>query len=932
MNALKLKYGLEGKLTKAEWFWEKPCIGRLRSFPKELQTTEMIEAAISNYGKTDGSILRHTSKRALNYELRKRALELNGADLTYISKRDITEELARIAVGNCWWALQWVPKELISMDILKTALSTDGRALKFAPEEMKSFEICLLAVANDRGDDMDHAIREVPADILLGGKGRELCEAAVSANGLALMGVPDKFITSQLARVALERDSGGWMNPVIKYIPSKVMSRDLVELSFSLNPGSIASMPPHAEKFVTKDMCIKLIDDDPSCVCHIPEKFLLDKKVADFALEKTPRALEYIPEKLKTRRRCFAAKERSPEEVSVNWFPEKVRLKWEAAHREEKADPTSIEPFKIDIITDELPYQDIALANCLACGDVGRLAVHHFDDEPAMPRSLYYVSDIHLEHQIAFGDCATMADAKKLIRNKVDELLEDVPVKHADVLLGGDIANNVALASLFYETLAEASRDRGHSLLAISVFGNHELWEAGRQGHGVEDIFSDHRDALKNICENNIYFRGTILENSLYVLHKGSTARVIEEIDILESSSDDLKELCEESTLMVLGGLGFSGLNPKFNANMGLYRLALDREEDIARSARFKAVHDRLLECASDERVIVLTHTPVSDWLDSSPNPNWIYINGHTHQNGMLMEDDGTTVLFDNQVGYESKKWHFNSIELEVRYNPFEKWEDGIHEISAIQYRDFNRGRGICSEFKRAGRLYVAKRSGLYMFFFEKQGRCYMLEGGRIHTIEHPMSWYFDNIPEYAERVRLAFRPYQNALRKISEEIRSFGGYGIAHGCIVDIDFFNHIYLNPFDGAITPYFAWDMDSRVTFESMEGLLAHRALAINGRESDHMLQEFAAQDEAGNLALLSKRNSLAKRNESLVIPEDLTDRSMYAPSRIMRSIQYLFDDDVIRVWRDSVLDSSMVEGRGLSDESSRRAGHRKLPDSH
>ena len=31
----------------------------------------------------------------------------------------------------------------------------------------------------------------------------------------------------------------------------------------------------------------------------------------------------------------------------------------------------------------------------------------------------------------------------------------------------------------------------------------------------------------------------------------------------------------------------------------------------------------------------------------------------------------------------------------------------------------------------------------------------------------------------------------------------------------------------------------------------------------------------------------------------------DRSMYEPSRIMRSIQYIFDQNVLRVWNDAVL---------------------------
>ena len=50
--------------------------------------------------------------------------------------------------------------------------------------------------------------------------------------------------------------------------------------------------------------------------------------------------------------------------------------------------------------------------------------------------------------------------------------------------------------------------------------------------------------------------------------------------------------------------------------------------------------------------------------------------------------------------------------------------------------------------------------------------------------------------------MKAAFTPYRNALKTISKEIRAFGGNGNIHGCIIDIDFFNHIYVNPFDGKI----------------------------------------------------------------------------------------------------------------------------------
>lgn len=70
-------------------------------------------------------------------------------------------------------------------------------------------------------------------------------------------------------------------------------------------------------------------------------------------------------------------------------------------------------------------------------------------------------------------------------------------------------------------------------------------------------------------------------------------------------------------------------------------------------SNQFKKVYDKINRCAGDMQVIVITHTPIYDWANDPVNPNWVYINGHTHQNSLIRKQDGTTILSDNQVGYK---------------------------------------------------------------------------------------------------------------------------------------------------------------------------------------------------------------------------------------------------------------------------------------
>ena len=45
----------------------------------------------------------------------------------------------------------------------------------------------------------------------------------------------------------------------------------------------------------------------------------------------------------------------------------------------------------------------------------------------------------------------------------------------------------------------------------------------------------------------------------------------------------------------------------------------------------------------------------------------------------------------------------------------------------------------------------------------------------------------------------------------------------LVHGSIVDINYWAHLYVNPFDGKVTPYFAFDQTRKMVFPNMRDLL-------------------------------------------------------------------------------------------------------------
>lgn len=120
----------------------------------------------------------------------------------------------------------------------------------------------------------------------------------------------------------------------------------------------------------------------------------------------------------------------------------------------------------------------------------------------------------------------------------------------------------------------------------------------------------------------------------------------------------------------------------------------------------------------------------------------------------------------------------------------------------------------------------------------------------------------------------------------------------LSHGCIIDIDFFNHIYVNPFDGENTSYFAYDICGRKPFNSIKKHIEE--------EIPRLLPNYLKECEKNSISLLRKfREDRRQKSELAVLPEWMTGTEIYDPSRIMRAVQYVWEQNVIRIWNDDIL---------------------------
>lgn len=889
INELEIYLGLREK-TPVELFYENP--GRslsLQFIPKNIQTPKMVELAVSN----DGKEIKYVSKKLITEELCKTAVTQNGLALEYIPQKYISQELCEMAVEkfnstnkyNCC-AIRYVPKEQI----------TESLAFKAVSCPIKSYFDC-------------YPIFYIPDNII----SEKLVFASVNNSPLSLKNIPDKFITKELCNLAVSLDSYA-----LEYVPKHMRTNEICKKAFAAKPLSIILIPL---QYITREMCLTVIKDVMSfsyfhsyCLnSHrllsledifnsFPNDLQNDKVILDELIQKYG-AKTIIGWSLKIEPTYLS-------ESTLKYLQSKVI---EKAILQPQENPF----FKLQAVKSETPPPSPEYS--LVKRDDEDLCIYDFaKTEDSAIRIIYYVSDLHLEHHILHymenqskqsteeGN-ANLENINNFLDIKLSELVQNSNI-NATLLVGGDVAYSIELTKLFYSKLSRM----WHGSI-IFILGNHELWDGhpeGKQNYvsrPIDDIVNDYREQLTHKKKNTHIVWGTIfLQNALYIIYKNRKKCIIEEMEILNASDEDLRDLCSKTSFIMLGGIGFSGENPRYNADLGLYRSAVTTlEEDKKLTQRFCSVYDKLNRCAGDMQVIVFTHNPVHDWTSKPCNPNWIYVNGHTHQNTFLKEKDGTTVLSDNQIGYEPKNWTLKGFNVSGWYDPFRNLKDGIHKITSQIYKDFNRGRGIqCNGANYPGQIYALKRNGLYMFLLESPSGLthYLLDGGKRKKLDHNLNYYYENMETYSNIIIEAFSPYNKFLENLAEEIKHFGGRGTAHGCIVDISFYSHIYVNPYDGKMTPYFAYDVSSRLTYEDLHSLLKDK--------EPELTQKFLNAHEQGLTPILSEyylTTKNIKTNNKIIptAPNFDSGTEMYVPSRIMRSIQYIFDHNVIRNWHDELL---------------------------
>lgn len=459
------------------------------------------------------------------------------------------------------------------------------------------------------------------------------------------------------------------------------------------------------------------------------------------------------------------------------------------------------------------------------------------------------------------------------------------------IIFLGDVSFNFKVFKLFFETYRELISDD-----TFLVLGNHELWNINENYKTIDEVVDNYRVFLSNLKPTI-----TLLENQLWFPNEKKA--LYSEKEILRLSKAKINALFSHNDYAIFGGIGFAGNNKHFNQTNHIYQKApITRSDEILKSKNVDVLHKKLKEIAYDRFVFFATHMPMSDWSNDSYIPGWTYLHGHTHKNYCCV-NASKKVYANNQIGYEDVLFSLKYI-IDKKSINLDFYEDGIHEISCREYIAINAKLGIYLDFNREyDKMYMIKKNGLYMFFVILSNCCSLkiLCGGQIRNTAHDLQYYYDHLCEYAKNVALFLEPYHRIQHILSEEIKKIGGSGWIHGSIVDIDYYNHIFVNPIDGSIVPYYAKSMTSKYVYNSIPALLKSKAPRLYSR--------YLKEDSLNALPILFT-SIIPVDGEKPILVEDTR---MYSLSLKIKELQFVIEKKVIRVWSDDLIEEFTYEKR-------------------
>lgn len=862
--------------------------------------------------KKDGLLLKQISKKEQTLEICKAAINQNPKALQYASRKCIDAKICLAAVKKDGNIFPYIPNQFITKEMCLLAVQADADLLNNVPAHWKLREICLLAIKK-KPETFLYIPQEIRNEIFNEETPVELLESIVEIDISWLTYMPVCRSGIDICLAYIKKDFAA-----SQYLPLGIKkNKEISDYQKSQGKISILSKLYNSETgfFITK---VKVVYDRWSSISD-------DSRLIEYSYTVMVEFQNFDEFYSFVDGNLYDAELRTYKFEGIDL--KQYNIEGAVIHQDVLAEQGLFDGSYFEGLKKRIEYMDLSEVEkneiCLLTGfnypkPVDEDGYERFDYNHV---PFFYVSDIHLCHRVLhkFKRRATKEEVRwyvKFLAQKMVASVGTVP-NNSYLLIAGDTSSEFEMTKIFYEELVYLWKPQK----IVVIHGNHELWDPWDE---VENNIQVYREFFKGL-------EITFLQNDLLLVEDRHKQSILSEDKILELSEEELRELAQKCSIAVLGGIGFSGLNDKYNAVNMRYGKFFEESEsaevalkrDISETCRFDNIYRKLLQALPNNKVIVLTHMQKWDWNADSHNPNWIYVNGHNHRNYFDINSK-KVVYADNQIGYKTETIGLKYFYIDNEYDIFAYLEDGIHEITKSQYSDFNKGKLVQMSFRREdGQIYMIKKNGKYMFFlyclYSKQSKnkyLYLLTGGRLgkllrNSLED-LQYYYDTLDIYTENVHLLLDRYTGGQKKISEFVKGLGGSGKIHGCIVDVDkpgnfesySYCHLFVNPTDGKVTPYFAYDVTSRIVYKDFKALL-------ESQKSCKLLQDNYARLESEknlNMPVLQYSSQLEEwGHESSMYDEG---SYLYKISRIIKSLQYVAEKSIVRIWNEELVNYDFV----------------------
>jgi predicted MPP superfamily phosphohydrolase len=863
-------------------------------------------------------------------------LKKDGLLLKQISKKEQTPEMCKEAISQNSKALQYASRKCIDAKICLAAVKKDGNVFRYVPNRFIIKEMCLLAVQADAD-----LLNNVPADW----RTREICLLAITKKAGTFLYIPQEIIYE---------------------IFNEETPTELLESIVEFNINWLAYMPVCRNGI---DICLAYIKKDFAASQYLPVGIKQNKEILDY--QKSQGKISIIRKLYSLETGLLMAKVKVIYDSITSILDDSSLIDdsytvmaefqnfdefysfvdgdlYDAELWTYKFESIDLKRYNIEgavIHQDVLAEQGLfdgsyfeGLKKRIECIDLSEVEKNEISlltgfnypkavDEDGYERvdynhvPFFYVSDIPLCHRVLhkFKLRATKEEIRWYVKFLAQKMVATVGIVPDDsyLLIAGDTASEFEIAKIFYEELVYLWKPQK----IVVIHGNHELWDPwDKMGNNIQ-VYRE-------------YFKGvgiTFLQNDFLLVKDRHKQSILSEDKILELSVEELRELAQKCSIAVLGGIGFSGLNDKYNAVNMRYGKSFEESEsaevalkrDISETCKFDNIYRKLLQALPNNKVIVLTHMQKWDWNADSHNQNWIYVNGHNHRNYFDISSK-KVVYADNQIGYKTETIGLKYFYIHNEYDIFTYLEDGIHEITKSQYSDFNEGKLVQMSFGREdGQIYMIKKNGKYMFFLyclyskrSKNKYLYLLNGGRpgklLRNSLEDLQYYYATLDIYTGNAHQLLDRYTGGQKKISEFVKRLGGSGKIHGCIVDVEkpgnfeaySYCHLFVNPTDGKVTPYFAYGMTSRIVYKDLKALL-------ESQKSCKLLQDNYKRlemEHSFNMPALQYSSQLEEWGHKSSMYDE--GSYLYKISRIIKSLQYVSEKSIVRIWNEDLLNYDFV----------------------